>query len=298
MKNISRRETIKWLGTAGLASLFSFRMLGESTAKMCDICKGAWLKLSTFTATRYQFRYIEPVAKLPKVFIYGDSISIGYTEYVRQSLTDKACVYRLHRNGGSSNDFIEYMEQFRKGMFQPELKEGWDFEWDIIHFNVGLHDLKYLHNRNLDKVNGEQVSSLEDYANNLKEIVEYLKSAYPNAKLVFATTTPVPEGEPGRLVGDAKRYNKVARKVLKKYKDVKVNDLYQFSLPVIEQYAQSPGNVHYLPEGSRLQGIEVANVLASELGIEAVECPSSQTIVEEMKAYGKAIGHKQKVIIH
>jgi len=67
--------------------------------------------MSKFTAKRYQFRYIEPVKDLSKVFIYGDSISIGYTEYARASLEDLACVYRLHVNGGSSNDFIAKMER-------------------------------------------------------------------------------------------------------------------------------------------------------------------------------------------
>lgn len=297
---MNRRELLKTLGIVGGAAFLPKILLGKAQASqnLSLQWKAAYDKLSKFTSTRYQFRYIEPSAKLPKVFIYGDSISIGYTEYVRQSLLGKADVYRLHVNGGTSGEFIPKMEAFRKGMFQPDLKDGWDFDWDVIHFNVGLHDLKYLHNRKLDKVNGKQVTSLDSYEENLTGIIKYLKSTYPKAKLVFATTTPVPEGEQGRIPGDAKHYNKVALKVLKKYKDIQVNDLYKFSLSIIDDYAEGLGNVHYKPEGSRLQGIEVAQVIADNLGIETVECPSSESIVEEMNAYGKAIGQKQKAVIH
>ena len=296
---INRRSFFKTLGVLGGTALLT----KNAWAKLLPVddanqyMEAAWKKLGKMTQ-RYQFRYIEPVANLPKVFIYGDSISIGYTEYVRQSLTGEACVYRLHENGSASTEFIPKMEAFRKGMFQPDLKNGWDFEWDVIHFNVGLHDLKYLFNNKLDKVNGTQVSSLESYAKNLNEIIKYLKSTYPKAKLIFATTTPVPEGEPGRFAGDEVRFNETARKVLENHQDILINDLCQFSVPLIEKYSEGLGNVHYKPEGSRLQGIEVAGVIAGVLGIEPHECPSAATIVEEMNAYGKATGQKQNAIIH
>jgi hypothetical protein len=35
-------------------------------------------------------------------------------------------------------------------MFHPYYDEGWDFEWDLIHFNVGLHNLKYIVDGKLD----------------------------------------------------------------------------------------------------------------------------------------------------
>lgn len=285
MKNMNRRKSLKILGSFGLLSFLPTSLMGEILIKGCEICMDAWTKLSKFTAQRYQFRYIEPAAVLPKAFIYGDSISIGYTEYVRASLEGKAQVYRLHVNGGSSNDFIARMETLRKAMFQPDLEQGWDFQWDIIHFNVGLHDLKYMAQGKLDKENGKQITSLEKYADNLRSIIDYLKSTYPNAKLIFASNTPVPEGEAGRIAGDAKRYNKAARKVIKKQRDIGFNDLYKFAVPVLEEYAIGPGNVHFTPEGSRLLGIEVAGVIAEAMGIETVPCPSAEIITERARQY-------------
>lgn len=290
---MNRRTSLKIIGSLGLASFLPASLLGEIANKGCEICRDAWTKLGKFPARRYQFRYIEPVADLPKVFIYGDSISIAYTEYVRTSLEGNVQVYRLHVNGGSSNDFIANMETLRKAMFQPDLEEGWDFHWDLIHFNVGLHDLKYISQGKLDKENGKQVTSQEKYADNLRSIIDYLKSTYPETKLIFASTTPVPEGEKGRIAGDAKRYNKVAKKVIKKHRDIGYNDLYKFAVPVLEEHAAGPGNVHFTSEGSRLLGIEVADVIAETMEIETVPSPSAEVITERARQYERKTAKSQ-----
>jgi len=282
---MKRRASVKLLGLFGVYILTGFKTVEVIATNTCEICKKAWESLGKFPRIRYQFRYIEPVAKLPKVFIYGDSISIGYTEYVRASLEGKASVYRLHENGASSNEFIQKMEKFRKTMFQPYLKGGWNFKWDVIHFNVGLHDLKYIVNRKLDKENGKQVTSLELYEGNLNNIINYLKTNYPKTKLIFAMTTLVPDGEPGRVKGDAIRYNKVALKVLRKHQDIIVNDLHSFSIPVWKAHGRGYGDVHYKEEGSRLLGIEVAKIIANKLKIKPVECPSAEVIKNKFKMY-------------
>jgi len=269
----------------GFASLLAIEKLKIFLNESCNICKDAWEGLSRFNRVRYQFRYIEPTSRLPKVFLYGDSISIGYTEYVRASLENKADVMRLHLNGGSSDAFIERMEVFRKALFQPFLNDGWSFAWDVIHFNVGLHDLKYLYDGKLNKEKGVQVSSIESYKENLVSIISYLKKTYPTAKLIFATTTPVPDGEPGRFKGDARRFNEAAKEVLKIYKDIAINDLYKFSKPVLETYGVGSGNVHFKSEGSRLLGIEVATVIAKSLNVQPNRCPSSEMITAKFEAY-------------
>jgi hypothetical protein len=297
---MKRREMLQLMGLAGTALLLPKTAIAGllKSDNNTAIWEKAWSNLGKFAANRYQFRYIEPVENLPKVFIYGDSISIGYTEYARQSLLGKACVYRLHENGGASNEFIGKMETLRKGMFKPFFEGGWDFDWDLIHFNVGLHDLKYTVNGKLDKVNGKQNTSPEKYEENLIKIIEYLTSTYPKAKLVFATTTPVPKEEPGRFAGDEVRYNKIALNVLKKYKCIAINDLHSFSLPIIQKYSEGVGNVHYSPEGQRLQGMEVASVIAKQLGITPVACPPVESVLNELRLYESKTGNKQDAIIH
>ena len=62
-------------------------------------------------------------------------------------------------------------------------------EFPVIHFNAGLHDLKYLLNGKKDAVKGTQMISIGDYKNNLHSIIRYLQEMTPDARLVFATTT-------------------------------------------------------------------------------------------------------------
>ena len=217
-------------------------------------------------SSRPEFAYVENDPNLPNVLIYGDSISIGYTQRVREKLKGQANIYRLHLNGGDSGTFIHKMDVMHDTMRDETLDRPWTFQWDVIHFNVGLHDLKYITDKKkLDKQNGSQVSSVGTYRQNMHDIVAYLEQHAPGVKLVFATTTPVPEGEPGRFAGDAEKYNQVALEVMRDYPQIGVNDLYTFTLPNQKAWWTKPGNVHFNDTGKDAQGDEVARILAEEL---------------------------------
>ena len=226
--------------------------------------KARWDKLAGRFAKRPEFAFVKNNPELPNVFIYGDSISIGYSSTVRKNLEGKATVIRLFKNGGSSHNFIPNMDEMKQTMFQPHLEHGWDFKWDVIHFNVGLHDLKYLKGKNLNK-KGEQVSSISEYKTNLDKICKYLKTEFPKAKLIFATTTPVPEGAKGRFAGDSIKFNKAALEVLENYPNIAINDLHTFTKPTRELWEQEPENVHYNELGKTKQGQEVSRVIAKYL---------------------------------
>jgi hypothetical protein len=262
---MDRRNFVKYLGATtifvGVSSCASTSIFRKKYDE--EISREAWGKLANKGVA---FKYVDPNKKLPNVLIYGDSISIGYTPTVRKLLSDKANVFRFHKNGQSSNKFIPFMEKMKTTMFQPYLKGGWDFDWDVIHFNVGLHDLKYLKDGKLDLENGKQVSSIEKYKSNLDKICKYLMEEYPKAKLIFATTTAVPEeGADGRVTGDSVKYNKAAKEVLAKYPSIQVNDLYAFTTPNAKEWYIKPHNVHYNELGKTKQGEKVANIIAENL---------------------------------
>ena len=267
---MKRRKFIKVLGTGVLGVEIAPSAFAGAGAKKsnAEICRRAWEQLCGNIGEVYKtdaFNYMHPLKRKPNVLIYGDSISIMYSSEVRKSLGNQANVIRLFKNGGSSHDFIPNMNTMQDAMFQPTLEEGWNFKWNLIHFNVGLHDLKYLKGRHLDKTNGTQVSSVATYKENLDEICSYLKTKFPKAKLIFATTTPVPENAKGRYKGDSVKFNNAALDVLKKYPDIEINDLYAFTKPHQKLWAQEPGNVHYNKLGSSEQGKEVARVIAENL---------------------------------
>ena len=126
---------------------------------------------------------------------------------------------------------------------------------------LGTYDLKYLSGRKLDKEIGVQVSSLKLYKKNLYDIVAYLQKGWPNANLTFATTTPVPQGAAGRIVGDAKKYNAAALDVLGAYPEITINDLYAFTKRNHAKWWIESENVHYSETGKNAQGDEVARQL-------------------------------------
>ena len=187
------------------------------------------------------FAPIEDNPNLPRVLLIGDSISIGYTLPVRKLLTDKANVHRVPTNARHTGIGLENINKW--------LGDG---KWDVIHFNWGLHDLCY-RSRNAktpgrkDKVNGSLDLTFAEYQQNLRKIVKILEAA--NAKLIWASTTPVPDGEPGRIKGDEIRYNKVAEKIMKE-NGVVINDLYAHAVPKLSRIQLPNGNVHFTADGS------------------------------------------------
>ncbi len=172
-------------------------------------------------------------AGLPRVLLIGDSISMGYTLPTRALLKGKANVHRIPANGGSTKDGVAKIDAW--------LGAG---KWDVIHFNWGLHDLKHFKDGKMDMA-APKVSSLEEYEKNLRELVKKLKAT--GAKLIWATTTRVPENSSGREHADEMKYNATAARVMKD-EGVATDDLHDFSEPKLSEW-QLPANVHFTPEG-------------------------------------------------
>jgi len=184
---------------------------------------------------------ITDIPGLPRVMLIGDSISIGYTVPVRELLEKKANVHRPLTNCGPTT----------KGVAEIDAWLG-DGKWDVIHFNWGLHDLKYMgpKGQNLadPKAEGsrQQVPPAE-YEENLRKLVARLKKT--EAKLIWRNTTPVPTGARGRVVGDSAKYNEIAKKIMVE-NGITIDDQYTFALAHQKEF-QRPRDVHFTPAGSR-----------------------------------------------
>ncbi len=179
---------------------------------------------------------------LPRVLLIGDSISMGYTLPVRDLLKGKANLHRIQANAGSTKDGIEKLGAW--------LGAG---KWDVIHFNWGLHDLKHWKDAKLDNA-GPVVSTLDEYEKNLRELVKRLKAT--GAKLIWATTTPVPAGSGGRIANDELKYNEAAARVMKD-EGIPTDDLHALCQPKLAEW-QRPQNVHFTSEGSAGLAAKVA----------------------------------------
>lgn len=177
-------------------------------------------------------------ASFPRVLIIGDSISMGYTEPVKEKLAGIADVQRIPVNGGPTIRGLEHIDEWLG-----------DQEWDVIHFNWGLHDLKFMED-------GKHQVPIDEYEKNLETLVERMKKT--GATLIWCSTTPVPEGElrPPRQPEDAVEYNKVAERIMKKHY-IRINDLYSFAYAQLSEI-QRPENVHFTEKGSEILAGKVA----------------------------------------
>lgn len=198
---------------------------------------------------------------LPRVLLLGDSISMGYTVPVRELLEGKANVHRALENCGPTTRGLENLEKWLG-----------DKKWDLIHFNFGLHDLKYMNDRGalVDPSVGRQQVPPAEYEKNLRELVERLKRT--GATLLWCTTTPVPEGSSGRIPGDAAKYNEIALKVMKESSgghQIFIDDLYRFARPRLAEI-QRKANVHFTPDGSRRLAEQVAMAISENLPVRSL----------------------------
>lgn len=179
--------------------------------------------------------------KKPNVLLIGDSISAGYTPYVRGALAEQVDVFRIPGNGKDSSFGVQKLDRWLDA----------NENWDVIHFNWGLWDICYRHPKSKvqghrDKVNGTLTTTEEDYRANMQKLVSRLKKT--NAKLIWCATTPVPENEAGRKPGDEIRYNKIAAEIMKA-NGVATNDLHSHALKKLPQIASQPGDVHFSQAG-------------------------------------------------
>ena len=209
-------------------------------------------------------RSVEADPNLPNVLILGDSISIGYTPYVRDILKGKANVYRPATADGKHPINCGNTKMGLAGI------DKWlgDTKWDVIHFNWGLWDMSYRYPQNQDnkgertKVKGAISFTPEQYAENLEKLVERLEKT--GAKLIWGSISLVPDGEEGRVLGDDLRFNEAAAKVMKKH-NIPIDDINALTRTFDASARMAANDVHYKGEYSQKIAVQVADWIEKSL---------------------------------
>ncbi len=199
----------------------------------------------------------------PRVLLLGDSIcsspgysfgSGGYAPLVAARLRDRGIAVNYYRASGWST------RHFLKLLAAGELPTG----VDIIHFNVGLHDIAR-------KDDGHACAvPLEEYSGNLRAIVEEFRAGLP-VELVWALTTPVLDDRHRREKrfirrdADVRDYNRAAAAVMREL-HVADHDLYQAVMRAGVQEAIGPDGVHPTEAGRELLAAAVSELLGEMLG--------------------------------
>ena len=239
----------KLLGCFWIALLLNLTFLVE----------GGGSKSSPASAAPAELKYWHPAFDsvtarpgMPQALLIGDSISIDYTLHVRGLLAQVADVHRPPVNCESTVLGLKEIDRWLG-----------DRKWDVIHFNWGLHDLKLVKpdGEGENRPQGKQAVTLEEYDRNLRALVSRLQKS--GARLIWATTTPVPKGTSNRLNGDEASYNAVALKIMSE-QGVRIDDLHALATSR-QNEIQRPANVHFTPEGSLQLAREVAEHIVAAL---------------------------------
>ena len=111
---------------------------------------------------------------MKKVLLLGDSIRMGYDDYVKELLEGKCEVYY---DAADNSRFAPYT------LWQLIQMYNQYGPFDLVHWNNGYWDMSF------DKTTHEPLIPVEEYAHYLRRIARILKNK--GAKVVFAFTTPI-----------------------------------------------------------------------------------------------------------
>jgi lysophospholipase L1-like esterase len=211
---------------------------------------GVWVFLAS-TA----FAYVDENPGLPRVLLVGDSIRMGYDSYVETQLDGIANVHAVAVNCAWTTYGLSHMSEWLAGE-----------HWDVVHFNFGLHDLKF----NPPQVPlGEQAGH---YEYNLRAIINIFETHAPGVdEIIWASTTPVPANSPDRQEGLDQDYNAAALGVMQDY-GIMVNDLNSLAsvLRTDPTMIFNPIDVHYTQAGYAALAEQVSDSIKIALAPEPI----------------------------
>lgn len=168
---------------------------------------------------------------MKNILLIGDSIRAGYDKAVRKTLEGKANVYFPEDNCRFASYVLRYVHEYA-----ALIEAGAP---DIIHWNAGLWDCLRLFGE-------EPHTPVEVYAYYIDRICRRIKKLFPEAAVIFATSTQVQSelmaDDFKRYNEEIERYNEAAVAVVKKY-GFAVNDLYAVSASLPAEAHSDP--VHY-----------------------------------------------------
>ena len=160
---------------------------------------------------------------MKNILLIGDSIRMGYDKAVKKTLDGVANVYFPADNCRFASFVLRYMHEYAN--LVPDKKV------DIIHWNAGLWDCLRLFEE-------EPHTPLDVYAYYIDRICVRIKKLFPDAAVIFATSTRVLSEKMGknfkRYNEEIEKYNEAAVAVVKKY-GFAVNDLYAVSAALPEE---------------------------------------------------------------
>ena len=190
---------------------------------------------------------------MKNIFLVGDSIrygsksSPGYGVYVEEKLKGIANVFSPDENCRFAQYTLRAMCDWA-GQISTE-------EIDVVHWNNGLWDVLRLHG-------DEPLTPLDVYVSMLKRIHKKIRLFFPNARIIFALTTPVIETSAplgwGRYNREIEAYNDAAKQLMQKL-GVEINDLYETAKDFDESFYADW--THFNEKGAQILANKVVEMI-------------------------------------
>lgn len=210
---------------------------------------------------------------MKRVLLLGDSIRMGYDEYVKELLAGEfEVIYDDADNGRFSAYTLWQANQFFKNYGH----------FDVVHWNNGYWDM------NIEQPMTEAFHPVDEYVRFLGRILAEIRNN--GAVPVFATTVPILSKEAAKdVVCDGvtpfdynnewvQKYNAAAEEFMRK-EGVMINDLYSLCLED-PHYYKCPDLLHLTEEGYRRCAEKTAQVIRQAANGGARETPLYKDIPE------------------
>lgn len=210
---------------------------------------------------------------MKKVLLLGDSIRMGYDEYVQMAFDGIAEIYYPNDNGRFAAYTLRALTIWKND-------HQWPTDFDLIHWNVGLWDC-------LTQLDGKELTQLSVYQSYLPRIHAALQRLWPNAKQVFATSTAVQEHLFGILTRKncvTEEYNRAAVEALEPL-GVGINDLYNLTRQFPESYFSDSTHLN-TKEGMEPVVNQVIARIERELGLTAKKLDFDKLFAKETDIIG------------
>lgn len=180
---------------------------------------------------------------MKKALLLGDSIRMGYDEFVRDLLKDECEVfYDDNDNGRFAAYTLWQANQFFKNAGR----------FDVVHWNNGYWD------SNVEFPMLEAMHPIDEYLHFLKRIIGEIRRN--GAEIIFATSVPFLNKEGNdRIVA----YNEAAKKLMAD-ENILVNDLYNLMLQG-KNFYKCEDMVHLTEEGYKVCANQTALMIREKL---------------------------------
>jgi lysophospholipase L1-like esterase len=178
---------------------------------------------------------------LPRVLLVGDSITNAYYDDVARRLKGKALVAELATSSSLGDPALLDQVKFMLT----------NYRFAVIHFNNGMHGFDYTD---------------DEYRADIPKLLKMFRKYAPDAKLIWATTTPVRKKDNLQEFAAENKIpvarNKIVAEVAAQ-EHIPVNDLFG----LVEKHPEywSADGVHFNTTGRTEEGKQVAKIILDVL---------------------------------